>query len=479
MALKNKVALKRKTEAILISDLTKIMSNPGPSSARDAEFKVPVMKRRKKTYITQPIQKASSVGDLHTANVYESLNNNQNTDDYDMSSEGSHRSRRNNKQYRPPLHSNRTPAGTSATKGKPIVVYSVKNEEIHRIISSVTLKTPVTFAKGSSYGQTNFRIFTSSSEDKKAIVEHLKAKQYSFHTFSKREERHTIFILKNFNYMEPAELLELIKQSGVNAVSVGFARKHEQHPSYHVHFERSSITLKELNESHNVIASQRIIWDKTNSTPKRLTQCTRCQTWGHSARNCNHAYKCVKCIEHHEPGQCKRKDPNVGQPTCSNCKKEGHPANSTVCEYFVKHRDFVNSRKSQKPMPNNNRGYIHHDRDFPTETAGPSATHYQPGPSVRNIYQPGPSAEINHLNAQNCKSSRPTYASVTANFTNGQSSEPNSQSFFDLNQEFWSIPGLNEALGIYRDFVEQLKAAAGNPHKMFQIMVQFRVQPCP
>ena len=48
---------------------------------------------------------------------------------------------------------------------------------------------------------------------------------------------------------------------------------------------------------HHVVSWERL-------AKKEPTMCLRCQRFGHSAINCNLDFRCVKCEEKHEPGDC-------------------------------------------------------------------------------------------------------------------------------------------------------------------------------
>lgn len=69
-----------------------------------------------------------------------------------------------------------------------------------------------------------------------------------------------------------------------------------------------------------------------------VVQCKNCQSYGHSAANCNHVFRCVKCTETHKPGQCPRTlNPELAEktpPTCVNCK-EHHTANFRKCPFLI------------------------------------------------------------------------------------------------------------------------------------------------
>ena len=48
---------------------------------------------------------------------------------------------------------------------------------------------------------------------------------------------------------------------------------------------------------------QVIKWEKLKKN--EITQCYKCQSIRHVARNCYMEYRCVNCKDNHEPGMCK------------------------------------------------------------------------------------------------------------------------------------------------------------------------------
>ncbi|CAH0562928.1 unnamed protein product [Brassicogethes aeneus] len=59
-----------------------------------------------------------------------------------------------------------------------------------------------------------------------------------------------------------------------------------------------------------------------------VTQCYRCQKFGHGQDNCGAKPMCVKCGEDHQSFECQKAKTDV--PTFANCRGE-HTANSLTC----------------------------------------------------------------------------------------------------------------------------------------------------
>lgn len=105
-------------------------------------------------------------------------------------------------------------------------------------------------------------------------------------------------------------------------------------PMFVVHLSPSS-NANNLNRI-NKILYQTIRWEKLKTN--KTVQCWNCQSLGHSSNNCNLPYRCVKCTEKHEPGQCLIDSSNTehlienkNKLHCILCGNSGHPASYRGC----------------------------------------------------------------------------------------------------------------------------------------------------
>ncbi|KAL7289048.1 hypothetical protein TKK_0017002 [Trichogramma kaykai] len=94
---------------------------------------------------------------------------------------------------------------------------------------------------------------------------------------------------------------------------------------------------------------QIIKWERLRK--KELLQCRRCQTPGHVAINCNMAYRCVKCTNIHEPGQCTVNKENNDTVSCVLCGKTGHPASYRGCEVRTREMKKIMNRNKTRTNP--------------------------------------------------------------------------------------------------------------------------------
>lgn len=117
---------------------------------------------------------------------------------------------------------------------------------------------------------------------------------------------------------------------------------------------------------------QRIEWE--NIKKHDIIQCKRCQRFGHAASNCGMPFRCVKCTNTHNPGECLNTRTNINptsidttNPTgCIGCGQIGHPASWRGCPVYKKlikrKQQRLAELKQQKEMSLNN--YIQKDISF-------------------------------------------------------------------------------------------------------------------
>ncbi|KAK2577942.1 hypothetical protein KPH14_012825 [Odynerus spinipes] len=129
----------------------------------------------------------------------------------------------------------------------------------------------------------------------------------------------------------------------------------------------ANININHLRQTVQFLVYTRITWENYINK-KRLTQCHRCQAWGHATANCYAEPRCLKCAQKHLTNECKK--PKTEPAKCINCGK-AHPANATICmEYqfrleLIKTRNINKTQKEKakvnfKPVPN-----IGNQVDFP------------------------------------------------------------------------------------------------------------------
>lgn len=74
----------------------------------------------------------------------------------------------------------------------------------------------------------------------------------------------------------------------------------------------------------------------------QIMQCRKCKRFEHAQSSCFNDFRCVKCPDSHQPGDCQL--PESSKPYCCNCCKYDHPANSPSCPMYL---SLLNRRKGK------------------------------------------------------------------------------------------------------------------------------------
>lgn len=124
--------------------------------------------------------------------------------------------------------------------------------------------------------------------------------------------------------IEPLEIRELNPK----------IKKFENEGTYIVSFKKGSTKIQNLSKTiiNYTVPKWRLYLKSTNN----ITQCRRCQLYGHGMRNCNLKIKCSNCGLEHASENC-----NSPVIKCANCQGD-HNSTSPTCP---KRQEFMDMRK--------------------------------------------------------------------------------------------------------------------------------------
>jgi len=262
------------------------------------------------------------------------------------SSESGRRVRKNPKQQQSDLTSNSQT--TTTCKTKPIFVTTTFQIALDLIKNlQLNARPLVKIISGSLVS-----IQAAELSSKAAIIKALKEHNIQHHTFTEKAERKPSFVLKGFYKTSKEDLMKILTDNQVPVTGVSIISNKEDFPIYLVHFQQGT-TIQVLNRQFKVFDYLLVRWEVVKPAKRRHTQCGRCKRWGHSSANCGHTFRCIKCTENHEEGQCKRtsKDNNeLSRVACVNCGGE-HPANSLSCPTFQQYIKNINKKHKHIVVP--------------------------------------------------------------------------------------------------------------------------------
>lgn len=138
--------------------------------------------------------------------------------------------------------------------------------------------------------------------------------------------------------LEPAEIREIEQKT----------KRFDNEGLYVVFFKHGSTKLSTLSKTKINFTIPK--WRLFQTSKNNITQCRRCQLYGHGMRNCNMSPKCSNCGLEHLTEKC-----NSPIQKCANCKGD-HQSTSQECP---KRKEFIQMRsrlaaannKTSKPTP--------------------------------------------------------------------------------------------------------------------------------
>lgn len=234
------------------------------------------------------------------------------------------------------------------TKAPPIFV-NLKQDWTHEafngIISKYTSKYNLKYT-----GKERVAIFCDKVEDHQKLKEGLREENAFFHTYSRQDERPYKVIVRGLPPDMEDQIRDDLKVRGFNITSIKAIKTQKEYDSCPLYLVNlpcgTEITkfrqIKYL--CHCVVQLHKFIPKNSN-----VTQCFRCQRFGHASRNCNYPARCVKCTDNHPTIDCPKKD-RSSAATCCNCN-EDHPANYSKCKERLIYLEGKIKARTKLPLP--------------------------------------------------------------------------------------------------------------------------------
>ena len=179
----------------------------------------------------------------------------------------------------------------------------------------------------------------------------LQRKQVSFHTFPLKDEYETKAVIRGLHHTADLELAKgELRNLGIQATLLIPLPRHSGQQRYNC-----NTFLLKVKQTGNW--SQ--VWELTTLlgvrievgpyTPRNaISQCYRCQRFGHSSVRCNQPTRCVKCAGQHAARECNKTKEEA--PRCCNCEGD-HPANWRGCPKAQAAEQMAEQAKNPRTAP--------------------------------------------------------------------------------------------------------------------------------
>lgn len=228
-------------------------------------------------------------------------------------------------------------------------------------------------------------------DDYKKIIQEVTSAQLEYHTYTLADELKHTLVLRN---IPPNVTCEEIKQDladkNVTPVKITQMSKKEmtgritKYPLFIVTFD-NSVNINEI-INYKKVCGCIINWERYKNF-SGITQCYKCQSFNHIAKNCYRNPKCLTCAGTHLTVNCPTPD---SPPVCVNCNG-GHAANHQGCPVLQKHLKARPSMTAERKLPSKP-PFLLNASDFPS----------LPKSSFSNITAPtnsawGPSGRSNNF----------------------------------------------------------------------------------
>ena len=193
------------------------------------------------------------------------------------------------------------------------------------------------------------KILSHNKETYDKLTAKLQQDKLEYHTYTTDNNRYKHLVLKGlYNTNTTDEVIECLTDKGFTPVRcIKMSQKKEKPdapPFFMVSFDKNT----KINEVRKIryICSIVVRWEKYYNN-RKVTQCHRCQQFGHGSSNCHRSPKCVKCAGDHFTSDCK-KTPEQ-KPKCVNCSEE-HPANYSKCSKYLEKLQYIEKLRASKQI---------------------------------------------------------------------------------------------------------------------------------
>lgn len=192
-------------------------------------------------------------------------------------------------------------------------------------------------------------VYATNKNDFNTIKQNFNDLDFKYQTFKPKDEIPKKLILKGLDGLfSPEEILDDLKKQTDSVIQVKQLTKLDIPIDVYLVYFKFETRLSTIMKTLKYCCYHKIKLEHFNSnTKKKVTQCYRCQGYGHQSHSCNLDFRCVKCTESHAPGACSKTNEEKNA-TCVNCNGS-HPANYRGCIKAIEYLKKKRSNKNQNP----------------------------------------------------------------------------------------------------------------------------------
>lgn len=243
----------------------------------------------------------------------------------------------------------------------PITTETRKMRKCPPVIITDSVKSPDKFHKKMKeimkgkffikYYQDEIKINALESNDYKNLVATLKAEKIEFFTYTPKEDSKKKIVVKAACFTTEEEIkTRLAADHKLKLEEIQCLKMKGKGMNTHSFLVSvpKKLNLKDIKKTTE-LDHIKLEWQKYHKKSK-VSQCFRCQHFGHGSSQCFQTPRCVKCGNNHHTSECDIKERNSDRLKCANCKG-GHTANYKQCPSYLR---YVESLTTAQKNPNPN-----------------------------------------------------------------------------------------------------------------------------
>lgn len=283
-------------------------------------------------------------------------------------------------------HTNKnTHTAKRSSKIPPVDIWTNNRSEAQTTIQNAIPPNSCLFQR---VNNSKFRVLPTDAQTRQKVIEIAKAKKYEYNTYTPSEEKMINVLIKGLDHIEDPNVIgEALAAKGfvpnkIQKHITGYMRKNKMKSNLWLIVLQPNTDTAELFKIKSIESA--IIKFEFLRKPK-VIQCKRCQRFNHSASNCSLPYRCVKCTNTHEPGNCMSGvNGNKFKPKCVNCQGN-HTANDAAnCPEFKRVIELKASKQNDKTKTNANRPSTKQSAIRPEQSFADRVKMNQPQKRVNN-----------------------------------------------------------------------------------------------
>lgn len=181
------------------------------------------------------------------------------------------------------------------------------------------------------YARKSVIVYPKTMADHDSLSRHFAQEEVQYHTYQVPEAKTHAFVMRNMrgNYSREELKDHLNDRYSLGCQQLFLMRNTgEDNPLYLV-ITTADWTLSKLQAQVKTVFASRVHWEHRRNR-KIVSQCIRCQAWGHTMAGCHRMPRCSKCAGDHMTAGCPNRE---AASKCANCGGP-HRAMSTNCPVY-------------------------------------------------------------------------------------------------------------------------------------------------